>query len=240
MNVLLVGPHAVRSGQVVYVNDSALLEPSADPRLVHRREDVRLRIFLDTFDSALVAQTGSKNFNGDTYIKAYTAQFGGDLAVIGGSSALRFGRGEGTMIQHDKSNPLGCRPYETEFDGDAALIHRGDCTFLEKLVYARHAGASGVVVISDEDAVVNPSASAEEIAAAGDIDDIALVLLPYTVGKAVAAMVDAAGTFGYGHVMIAVDPEAHTRVESVDQMPGEIGKILYINGHPLLNTRLIF
>jgi len=143
------------------------------------------------------------------------------------------------MIQWDKSNPLGCKPYETEFDGDVVLIHRGDCTFLEKLVYARDAGASGVVVISDDDVATNPSASLEEIAAAGDIDDVALVLLPHSVGKAVAAMVGAAGTFGYGHVMVAVEPEAQTGVESVGQMPGEIGPVLYINGHPILNTRLM-
>ncbi|OJA16963.1 hypothetical protein AZE42_00582 [Rhizopogon vesiculosus] len=234
-NVLLVGPHAVRSGQVVYVNDSALLEPFPDPKLAYRSEDVRLRIFLDTVDPAL----GAASFNGETYIKAYTAQFGGDLAAIGGSSTLRFGRGVGTMVQQDKNNPLGCKPYETEFNGDAVLIHRGDCTFLEKLVYAREAGASGVVVVSDDDAAINPSATPEEIAAAGDIDDVALVLLPHVVGKAVAAMVDAAGKFGYGHVMVAVDPEAQTRVETVDQPPGEIGQILYINGHPLVNTRLM-
>lgn len=236
---LLVGPHAVRSGQIVYVNDSALSVPFPDHRLAYRSQDVRFRIFLDTVDPALVAQSGATNFNGETYIKAYTAQFGGDLAVVGGSSTLRFGSGGGTMVQREKSNPLGCKPYETQFNGDAVLVHRGDCTFLEKLVYAQYAGASGVIVVSDEDAVISPSATPEEIAAAGDIDDVALILLPHTVGKVVAAMVDAAGTFGYGHLMIAVDTETHVRMESVDQTPGETGQIMYINGHALLNTRLI-
>ncbi|KAG0709546.1 glycoside hydrolase family 47 protein [Suillus ampliporus] len=237
-DITKLGPHAVRTGQMVYVNDSALWEPIPDPGPTYRSKDVQLRIFLDTFDPALVAQPGATNFNGETYIKAYTAQFGVDLAALGGS--FLFGYGEGTEVQRDKSNPLGCKPYETEFDGNAVLVHRGDCTFLEKLVYARHAGASGVIVVSDEDTPINPSASAEEITAAGEIGDVALVLLPHTVGKSVTAMVDAAGMFGYGHVMFTVDSEAQGWTEgAIDHTPGDIGQILYINGHPLLNTRLI-
>ncbi|KAG1755785.1 glycoside hydrolase family 47 protein [Suillus lakei] len=239
-DITKLGPHAVRTGQMVYVNDSALWEPLPDPRPAYRSQDVQLRIFLDTFDPALVTQPGASSFNGETYIKAYTAQFGGDLAALDDSNALRFGYWEGTEVQRDKSNPLGCKPYETKFNGNAVLVHRGECAFLEKLVYARDAGASGVLVVSDEDAPINPSASAAEIAAAGDISDVVLVLLPSTVGNSVTAMVDAAGMFGYGHVMFAVDAEPQAWTEGlIDPTPGEFGQILYINGHPLLNTRLI-
>ncbi|KAG1753952.1 glycoside hydrolase family 47 protein [Suillus paluster] len=239
-DITKLGPHAVRTGQMVYVNDSALWEPIPAPGPTYRNQDVQLRIFLDTFDPALVAQPEATYFNGETYVKAYTAQFGGDLAALSGSTPLRFGYGEGTELQRDKSNPLGCKPYETDFDGNAVLVHRGDCTFLEKLVYARRAGASGVVVVSDEDVPINPSASPEEIAAAGEISDVALVLLPHTIGKSVTTMVDAAGMFGYGHVIFAIDPEAQGWTEgTIDHTPGDIGQILYINGHPLLNTRLI-
>ncbi|KAG1892556.1 glycoside hydrolase family 47 protein [Suillus subluteus] len=239
-DITKLGPHAVRTGQMVYVNDSALWGPLSDPRPTYRRQDVQLRIFLDTFDPALAAQPGASSFNGETYVMAYTAQFGGDLAALDGSDALRFGYWEGTEVQRDKSNPLGCKPYEINFDGNAVLVHRGECTFLEKLVYAQDAGASGVIVVSDEDTPINPSASPAEIAAAGDISNVALVLLPYTVGKSITAMVDAAGMFGYGHVMFAVDAEAQAWTEGViDPTPEESGKILYINGYPLLNTRLM-
>ena len=43
------------------------------------------------------------------------------------------------------------------------LLHRGTCTFIEKLAYAKRAGARGVVVISDMDMAINPSAEAEEL-----------------------------------------------------------------------------
>ncbi|KAG2135913.1 glycoside hydrolase family 47 protein [Suillus bovinus] len=238
-DITKLGPHAVRTGQIVYVNDSALWNPP-DPRPTYRSKDVKLRIFLDTFDTVLTAQPGASSFNGETYVNAYTAQFGGDLAAPDASDTLLFGYWEGTEVQQDKGNPLGCKPYETNFDGNAVLVHRGECAFLEKLVYARDAGASGVIVVSDEDTPINPSASPAEIAAAGDLSNVALVLLPYTVGKSVTAMVDAAGMFGYGHVMFAVDTEAQAWTEGViDPTPGEVGQILYINGHPLLNTRLI-
>lgn len=239
-DITKLGPHAVRTGQMVYVNDSALWDSHPNPRPTYRSQDVQLRIFLDTFDPALAAQPGASSFNGETYVKAYTAQFGGDLAALDASDTLRFGYWEGTEVQRDKSNPLGCKPYETNFNGNAVLVHRGECAFLEKLVYARDAGASGVIVVSDEDAPINPSASPAEIAAAGDISDVALVLLPHTVGKSITAMVDAAGMFGYGQVMFAVDTEAQAWTEGViDPTPEESGKILYINGHPLLNTRLM-
>ncbi|KAI6151993.1 glycoside hydrolase family 47 protein [Pisolithus tinctorius] len=233
-DITRLGPHAVRSGQVVYVNDTELRSSSESLARLQRRPTVRLRIFLDTMDPLLVTQVGTVETDTNIYITAQTAQFGADPT----RKAMTFGHEGGVRVRRDESNPLGCREYDQKFGGDAVLVWRGECTFLEKLVQAQKADASGVIVISDDDEAVNPSATAEEIAAAGDLDDVALVLLPLTPGKGLAAMVEGAGVLGYGNVLFSVDfegvPPATRRDGDVENM-----HVLYVNGHPVLNTRLL-
>ncbi|KAF9226475.1 glycoside hydrolase family 47 protein [Gyrodon lividus] len=241
-DITKLGPHAVRTGQLVYINDTALFSPEDETKVLHS-PDVPLRIFLDTIDPMLQAQPGMLEMNAEFHVTAHTASFGANLTPLQErEKPLRFGHAEGVRIRRDDTNLLGCKPFGQDFAGDTVLLWRGDCTFLDKLVHARDAGASGVIVVSDEDSPVNPSATGEEIAAAGDLDDVALVLLSQTAGKSIAAMVEAAGVFGYSHVLFSIDPEGW----SGQAQAGEEGlnnglttQVLYINGHPLLNTRLL-
>ncbi|KIJ70173.1 glycoside hydrolase family 47 protein [Hydnomerulius pinastri MD-312] len=239
-DITKLGPHAVRTGQLVYINDSALLL-AEDEAKGPRNPDVRLRIFLDTVDPMLQARPGTLEMNADVHVKAHTAMFGADMSST--SKPLHFGHSDGIRIQRDKTNLLGCQPFDQDFAGDAVLLWRGDCTFLEKLINARNAGASGALVVSDDESAINPSATEEEIAAAGDLDDVALVLLPQAAGKGIAAMVEAAGVFGYGHVLFSLDPEGWSgqapKGTFDKEIPGEAPQVLYINGRPLLNTRLL-
>jgi mannosidase alpha-like ER degradation enhancer 1 len=203
-------------------------------------------------DPLFRAQTGIVESPPEIFVTAYTSMFGADLTVIPLADAqpVRFGRGEGVRVSRDKANHLGCLPYDRTFDNDAILVYRGDCNFLEKLIKAKSAGASGVVVISDEDMGINPTSDAEELAAAGDLSDVAIVVLASSAGKLVASMLDSAETYGMGQVMLMVDPEGHSaatdgRRVSNDQTEKQgrervdSGRVLYINGHAVLNTRLI-
>ena len=238
----LVGPHAVRKGQLVYINDTNLLSPAENLAKLLRQPTIRLRTFLDTVDP-LESHTGMVDVDVDIYITAQTAQFGADLSAS--TRTTLFGHKNGVRIRKDSSNQHGCKDYGQQFAGDAILVWRGECTFLEKLIYARNAGASGVIVISDDDELVNPSATVEEIAAAGDLEDVALVLLPHTSGKDLAAMVEGAGVLSYGSVLFSLDHKAlpsqgWTEEEIQDEENHGNGMhILYVNGRPLLNTRLL-
>ncbi|KAL4075930.1 glycoside hydrolase family 47 protein [Scleroderma citrinum] len=244
-DITQLGPHAVRTGQLVYINDTSLLSPAENLAKLQRQPTVRLRIFLDTIDPLLENRAGMVDMDADIYLTAYTAQFGVDPSAPSASTATLFGHSDGMQIRKDDSNRLGCTDYEEDFGGDAVLVWRGECTFLEKLVYARKAGASGVIVISNDDEPVNPSATLEEIAAAGDLDDVVLVLLPHTTGKGLAAMVDGAGVLSYGHVLFSLDrwtlpPQGWTEEEILEEENRENAMhILYVNGRPLLNTRLL-
>jgi len=68
--------------------------------------------------------------------------------------------------------------------------------------------------------------------------------LSHTAGRDIAAMVQAAGMFGYGQVLFSIDAEAWlgragTGEGGLNEMAGQTMNVLYINGHPLLNTRLL-
>ena len=68
---------------------------------------------------------------------------------------------------------------------------------------------------------INPSATSDEVAAAGELHNVALVLLPHTAGKNIAAMLDASGLFGYGNVLFSIDPEgwsSQPRLGEIDVM----------------------
>lgn len=227
---------------MVYINDTALLSPE-DGLKIPQIPDVRLRIFLDTMDPMLPARPGMVELNGEFHVTAHTATFGADVITIGSLNPLVQWRREGVQIRKDDTNLLGCRPFDQDFAGDAVLLWRGDCTFLEKLVYARDAGASGVIVVNTDDAPITPSATSSEVAAAGDLHDVALLLLPHTTGRNIVAMLDASGLLGYGNVLFSIDPEGSTSRPKVEgERHGDQGHtphVLYINGHPLLNTRLL-
>lgn len=232
-----VGLHAVRKGQLVYINDTTLLSPGENLAKFHREPTIRLRIFLDTVDP--LEDGGGLDM--DIYVTAQTAMFGADLSGSSASTTL-FGYEGGMRIRKDDSNRLGCKDYEQDFTGDALVVWRGECTFLEKLIYARDAGASGVIVVSDDDEAIQPSATVEEIAAAGNLEHVALVLLPHSSGKDLVAMVEGAGVLSYGHVLFSLDrwalpPQGWAEVD--EESRENAMHVLYIHGRALLNTRLL-
>lgn len=185
----------------------------------------------------------------EAFITASTALFGADPAEPNPSKYVPFGHGEGVRLVRDSSNPLGCAPYNQKYSGEAAVVRRGDCTFLDKLIEAAIAGFSGVVVISDENHGINPSASADEIRGVGDLlEDVAIVVVNRDDGEVLTAMINAAESFGVGHVMIAVGPtpekmpnghDAWLAPEEMMQKARAGNRVLYLNGHPLINTRLL-
>jgi mannosidase alpha-like ER degradation enhancer 1 len=222
-----------------------------DGKQYPRHPDIQLRFYLDTMASMFQGQHAIIESPSEILVTAYTSLFAADLTAFPLSDAepVRFGHGEGVRVTRDKTNAIGCLPYERTFDNDAVLVYRGECTFLEKLVKAKAAGASGVVVISDDELAINPTSDPEEIAVAGDLSDVALVALTRSAGKLVVSMLDAVDTRGVGVVTLTVDPEGQSATTAGRRLFEGTGKqgwehvdpsrVLYINGHALLNTRLL-
>jgi mannosidase alpha-like ER degradation enhancer 1 len=113
-------------------------------------------------------------------------------------------------------------------------------------VKARDASAAGVIVISNADMAINPTASQRELALAGDLTDVGLVLVTNEVGQALENMF-VSDHLQSGRIMLALEcTQDGGSVDDTGQTPLEketeakdLNRNLYINGHPLLNTRLL-
>lgn len=246
-----VGHYTVRPGQLVYINDTTLF--TEDEPVSPRDADVQLQFFIDTFTPALLSDPAKfSDLNSDltsNLVTGYAASFGGDLSLNQPSSSppLRLLDVEGLPVHHEKQNRLGCFPYARTYTDTVLLVHRGNCTFLEKLTYARDAAAAGVIVISNDDTAINPTASTLELATAGNITSVAIVFIPKTSSQVILEMMDMAEKLELGPVRVALDPPrevppstpldtGHGRAVEEVRDPN---RILYVNGYPLLNTRLL-
>ena len=248
-----VGPHSVRRGQIVYVNDSNLTGAPADgenagnildQNAFGRSPVIRLRVFVNSLDQ-MFGETDAL----DLPIMAFTSSFGPDPSLPkNDNNPLRLQSKAGNLLSWSNDNDLGCKPYAENAipKGSVVIARRGECPFIEKLTNAAQAGASGVIVMNTDDQGVNPSADVEDVQKAGAlINDAVLVVVSQSAGKDILRLMEIASKHGFTDVMVAVDTEDKSkkgesqgskrrRKQSVDQ-----NRILYLNGHPLLNTRLI-
>ncbi|KAJ7667940.1 alpha mannosidase-like protein [Mycena polygramma] len=243
-----LGHYDVRAGHIIYVNDSSIFSPTdpfGDTTDAQRALDLPLRFFTESTNPHLEAQTGLPDLLNmmDVLASGSTALFGPELGVpvAGDEHPLRINNQSGVPVYRDDHNTYGCVPYEWMLQDAVVLVERGECTFLQKLIMARDAGAAGIFVVSDEDVALNPTADPKELEAAGDLGDVGLVVLSPQVGQLVHDMLDSTDERG-GQVLLQVDPErlSAPSPDIVHEAEKEKAhKILYLNGHPLLNTRLL-
>lgn len=246
-----VGPHSVRTGQLVFVDDQRLagIGDTSAPVIPKRVPVINLRFFVDpTFQD----EVGTTEDPLEITLPAHTALFGGDPSLSAPDhEPIRFGHQDGVRLALDRSNPHGCETYEHLYPDEVLLVNRGECTFLKKLLTAKEAGASGVIVINDDDARISPSINEDEREEVGDtVDDVALVILAKTAGETVMDMIKRTQYLDVGQVMFMIDPESrqvgvkkptknYKSSNDMDKLKDDIQKVLYLNGHALVNTRLV-
>uniref|UniRef100_A0A0W0FCH3 alpha-1,2-Mannosidase n=1 Tax=Moniliophthora roreri TaxID=221103 RepID=A0A0W0FCH3_MONRR len=242
-----LGHYAVRPGHIVYINDSSLMLGPAMAELenTQRRLDVQLNFYIDFVDPFLAVLQHANDIDlQELIVTGYTSFFGGDLSSIDSEhrKPLRFF--EEVPVYRDDSNSYGCSPYSKSYQDGVIIVHRGECTFLQKLVQARDSGAAGVLVISDGNNAINPTASAGELEEAGDISDVVMVVLPQEAGQMVEELFSATHDRGMGQLMLTLEREHQPATTDTDDTRegGEQNgnaRVLYLNGHPLQNTRLL-
>jgi mannosidase alpha-like ER degradation enhancer 1 len=238
----VVGQYSIERGQTVYVNDSTIVlgKRETKNRPVEREPSTQLRFFVRTVDAALSPQIGHTQSNTHVTAMAYTSTFGGDINLKEPTTnaPLRFSDPHGVRVTWDVENPYGCAPYSARHDDAAILTSRGECSFLEKLTSAREAGAAGVVVVNHEDQLVNPSAAVGDVLQAGDLSGVAIVVLTRADGKRVVDLADSI-VDAEGQLMVMVDTETSERATTQRETGETLNRILYLNGYPLLNTKLL-
>lgn len=114
----------------------------------------------------------------------------------------------------------------------ALIVLRGVCTFVHKMRNAVIAGASTIIVLSDEDDLLMPSADPIELV--GIAQPIPLVLLPKTESDKLLLALEKSG----GEAML------HSVQRNMDTSPGldkdDLAKTpVIINGHFLVNCKLV-
>ncbi|KAJ3514072.1 hypothetical protein NLJ89_g2582 [Agrocybe chaxingu] len=249
-----LGHYSVRPGHLVYISDSHIFASHEDGRLdqdeIRRRDSqIQIRVF-----SATVGQPTEKQApllgktSVDISVTAYTAHFGADLSssvhLELNKSPPRIRRPEGVAVRRDTDNVFGCGPYELSYPDSMLLVRRGDCTFLEKLLMAHEASAAGIIIISDEEQGINPTANSEEVLAAGDLSDSAAILLPKNNGETLEEMLILTEQLKTVQIMVSLQPGEKAggdtqSIQEQEEQPKEPNRILFINGHPLINTRLL-
>ncbi|KAF8974233.1 alpha mannosidase-like protein [Flammula alnicola] len=255
-----LGQYHVRPGLLVYINDSTLFASPgeaaniAQEELRRRDAELRLRVFTANIDPMLEVQSSLlSNEAIDISITGYSALFAADLSssfVLDPTTPTpRIRDVEGVAVRRDPENMHGCDPYDHQYPDSMLLVHRGHCTFLEKLLHARAASAAGIIVISDEETGINPTANPDELADAGDLSDVAVVLLAKKTGEALEEMLIVSERMSSLQIMMALQrnlgdfdesgyaPDEKEELE--EEQAKDPNRILYINGHPLINTRLL-
>jgi len=232
-----IGHYTIRAGQMVYINDSSLLLETSTSQMEHFGS-IQLRFYIDAVDSMFSRLNMMETVNDmDLSVTGYVGFFGGNLLNSEELPVLFTGL---IPVYQDDENTYGCEAYHESYQDGIILTQRGECTFLQKLIQARDSGAAGVLVVNDEDFAINPTSHPEELEAAGDISEVAIIMLPRTAGQQIEDLLNNAQ--GIGHVMFSLEHEHQSAVEA--KIEAEIQeknpRILYINGHPLLNTRLLF
>lgn len=230
----------MRGGQIVYINDTSLLGMLREeaPRAFDSSQ-VDLHFYTDEVEIGMDLLTDDEDA-ADLFATGFTSLFGGSAH----SDTLRFNEGD-VVISRSPTNDLGCKPYTESHEGRVLVVQRGDCTFLQKLVNAKAAGAVGVFVISDEDSGINPTSEKQELDESGEIQDVVMVLLPNYVGEALESMLDIMELRDSGVVRFSVGLEEiedtaipDEAAEAAEEPPYK-ERILYLNGIALTNTRLL-
>jgi len=121
-----------------------------------------------------------------------TASFGQSFTP---SSDRDFTIGSGPVVLVHLPTANGCEPFTISHDSDVPftiLLNRGGCTFLQKLVHATRAGASGVIVAGlppsstttdpDQEGLLRPSASGESVARLEEVEDIGMIYVDWRTG----------------------------------------------------------
>lgn len=255
-----VGQYHVRPGYVVYINDSTIFASPGDPAHIAQEEirnrdsELHLRIFTSNVNPLLQVQSSLVDSSIiDVSVVGYSAYFGADLSssVIPDPTkpAPRVRDSMGVMVRREAGNEYGCDSYDQNYPDSILLVHRGQCTFLEKLLQAKDAQAAGIIIISDEETGINPTANAEELEDAGDLSDVAIILLPKKTGDTFEQMVILSERASSLQIMVALQrfPDDAGNMDSIpadneeapEEQPKDPNRILYINGHPLINTRLL-
>ncbi len=266
----LVGHVDVGAGTTVYFNDSSIFgngashipeRPTAVPITFYLKALEDEHLLFNDANPGTSYMSRSQSLSA----KAWTSNFGLDprdaylsSAQSAGPESLpspRFSR-QGSRLVHFPENGYGCDPFldpSGRINGSMVLVKRGECYFIDKLAHARQAGAAGAIVWHEEDEHLRPSAEPQDFQRLdGIIEGATLLAIGPTEAQRIGLMLrleDAQA--GKVEVWVRLDDRWQEDIDLVgvegawppDQptkTQSTVGRMLYVNGHALVNTVLLF
>lgn len=149
--------------------------------------EVILRFSKGPSDPALAI--GNSNSASEVFLHAVgaTAAFGQSFIPSNRPFTTNSGPIDLLYVNTDGCQPLAFDQAESVF---IVVLNRGGCTFLEKLIHASRAGASGVIVAGhkpssdmDQDGLLRPSAAGEGSEYIKEVEDKGMIYVDWRTGN---------------------------------------------------------
>lgn len=211
-DVSRIGPYRLSSSTTVAISDPAVLL-ALKPQAFFQNES-------DTFiQLAFSAESAHPSFS----INAAMASFGQHIYDTKLESVHL------VDLTSNADNGYGCLPFIAS--NSVALVQRGNCTFASKMKTASEAGALAVLVLSDEDELLVPSAEGFELASIQK--PIPLLLVPRTAAEQLQAALSAGPPLRMQVVSSTAEAKRAAWADELARTP------VIVNGHWLFNCRLV-
>lgn len=155
--LLLLTPHLAVCGDIVHDDDNAPKRPGCTNKFV------------------LVKVQSWTNGKKDGEVVGVSARFGKAMESHARDAQIY-------ELEAAATPDTGCNSTSNQFDGHAALLWRGDCTFTRKARVAQAAGASAMIVVNTKEELYKMVCDKNDSGTFLDIK-IPAVLLPKSAGK---------------------------------------------------------
>ena len=212
-DVSRIGPYRVSSSASVAFSDPAVILALKPQALLQADQDASVQLaFSDTSTNATFT------------LKAAMAAFGPHIR-----EHLQDNIHSLLDLTSFSDNVYGCEAYTAS--SAAVLVRRGVCTFASKMKAASEAGAPAVLILSDEEQLLVPSAEESEVVSIPT--PIPLVLLPKSAADQLTRALEQTTTGLKMHV------ESSSAETASSQVANELAQTpVIINGYWMVNCRL--
>lgn len=170
----------------------------------------------------------------------------GDVMVIANAAKAAFGPDpvqtlptSASVIFLPEDNNQACESFSIDNASEGLVVvaaRRGACTFVHKMQLASDAGASALLVLSDEEEMLIPSADKAELSQISK--PIPLVLLPKSGSDLLKQTIE---TMGKKPIRTEINELVLTDDEERPNAAVELSNTpVIVNGHWLVNCRLVY
>ena len=220
-DITRIGPYRISSSSTVWLSDPAVILVLKPQALVNSQMSAHatqvILHFRTTEGQTLLTVTASKS------------AFGPDITNIPTDSAHLF--------KLPPENNQGCDAISLSEDKASTIVvaQRGTCTFVQKMKQASTAGAVALIIQSDEEESLVPSADPVEIA--GVHKQIPVVLLPRAASLSLDQAFASRGAKG---MRVQILRNLTDEEEQANQARELLNTPVVVNGHWLVNCRLVY